>query len=129
MVGANASRQSRVPRERLQEAAQVSRCVREYLAELEQANPVSDTEMASTTDPDAIYTTKGSGRVMMAYYDNYLIDTRSRVILGVETTPALFHQEAVAARKMLEAVAQFGIQPESLGADKGCGSGEFLAWR
>jgi transposase len=41
MVGANASRQSRVPREQLKEAAQVSRTVREYLAELEQLNPVS----------------------------------------------------------------------------------------
>ena len=128
MVGANASRQSRVPRERLQEMAQVSRTVREYLLELEQANPLSDTEMVSTTDPDAIYTTKGSGRAMMAYYDNYLIDTTSRVIVGVEATPALFHQEAVAARKMLARVAQFGIQPESLGADKGYGSGDFLAW-
>src|SRR5216684_1277262 len=128
MVGANAARQSRVPRERLQEAAQVSRTVREYLVELEQANPVSDTEMVSTTDPDAIYTTKGSGRAMMAYYDNYLIDTTSRVILGVEAAPALFHQEAVAARNMLAGVAKFGIQPESLGADKGYGSGEFLAW-
>jgi transposase len=54
MVGANASRQSRVPREQLKEAAQVSRTVREYLAELEQVNPVSDAEMVSTTDPDAI---------------------------------------------------------------------------
>jgi len=128
MVGANAARQSRVPRERLQEAAQVSQTAREYLAELEQANPISDTKMVSTTDPDAIYTTKGSGRAMMAYYDNYLIDTTSRVIVGVEATPALFHQEAVAARKMLEEAAQLGIQPESLGADKGYGSGEFLAW-
>ncbi len=128
MVGANASRQSRIPREQLEQAAQVSRTVQEYLGELEQVNPVSKTEMVSTTDPDAIYTTKGSGRAMMAYYDNYLIDTRSRVILGVEATPALFHQEAVAARKMLEGIAQFGIQPESLGADKGYGSGEFLAW-
>jgi transposase len=128
MVGANAARQSRVPRAQLQEAARVSRTVREYLVELEQANPVSDTEVVSTTDPDAIYTTKGSGRAMMAYYDNYLIDTTSRVILGVEATPALFHQEAVAARNMLEGVAKFGIQPESLGADKGYGSGEFLAW-
>jgi len=128
MVGANASRQSRVRREHLKEAAQVSPTVREYLAELEQVNPVSEAETVSTTDPDAIYTTKGSGRAMMAYYDNYLIDTTSRVILGVEATPALFHQEAVAARKMLEGVAKFGIQPESLGADKGYGSGEFLAW-
>ena len=128
MVAANASRQSRVPREQLREAAQLSRSVREYLVELEQSNAVSDGAMVSTTDPDAIYTTKGGGRAMLAYYDNYLIDTTSRVILGVEATPALFHQEAVAARKMLEGVAQFGIHPESLGADKGYGSGEFLAW-
>ncbi len=49
MVGANASRQSRVPREQLKEAAQLSRTVQEYLAELEQVNPVSDAEMISTT--------------------------------------------------------------------------------
>src|SRR5712691_11107698 len=99
MIGANASRQSRVPRERLQEAAQVSRTVREYLAELEQVNPVSDAEMVSTTDPDAILATKGGGTAIMAYYDNYLVETSSRVILAVEATPALFHQDTVAARR------------------------------
>ncbi len=78
MVGANASRQSRVRRERLKEAAQVSQTVREYLTELEQTNPVVDTEMISTTDPDAVRATKG-GPAMMAYFDNYLIDTASRV--------------------------------------------------
>jgi hypothetical protein len=78
IVGANASRQSRVPREQLKEAAQVSGTVREYLAELEQVNPVSDAETISTTDPDAVWATKG-GPAMMAYYDNYLIDTSSRV--------------------------------------------------
>jgi len=128
MVGANTSRQSRVPREQLQEAAQVSRTVPEYLAELEQANPVSHAEMVSTTDPDAILTTKGGGSAMMAYYDNYLMDTSSRVILGVEATPALFHQETVAARKMVERVQRLGLQRENLGADKAYGSGEFLAW-
>lgn len=128
IVEANASRQSRVPREQLKEAAQVSRTVREYLAELEQVNPVSDTEMVSTTDPDAIWTTKGSGTARMAYYDNYLIDTASRVILEVEATPALFHQETVAARRMIERVQKVGLRPGNLGADKAYGSGEFLAW-
>jgi hypothetical protein len=127
-VGANASRQSRVPREQLKEVAQLSRTVRGYLTELEQVNPVSDAEMVSTTDPDAIWTTKGSGTAKMAYYDNYLMDTVSRVIVEVEATPALFHQETVAARKMIERVQKFGLQPESLGADKAYGSGEFLAW-
>ncbi len=112
MVGANASRQSRVPRERLKEAAQVSQTVQQYLTELEQVNPVSDAAMVSTTDPDAILTTKGGGTAVM----------------GVEATPALFHQETMAARRMLERVEKLGIQPENLGADKAYGSGEFLAW-
>jgi hypothetical protein len=128
LVAADASRQSRVRREQLQEVAQISRTVREYLAELEEVNPVSDAEMVSTTDPDAVLATKGGGTAVMAYYDNYLIDTSSRVILGVEATPALFHQETVAARRMIERVKQLGLQPESLGADKAYGSGEFLAW-
>lgn len=127
MVGANASQGSRVPREKLEEAAQVSRTVREYLAELEQVNPVSDVETISTTDPDAVWATKG-GPAMMAYYDNYLIDTGSRVILDVEATPALSRQEMLAAHRMVERVEKFGLRPESLGADKSYGSGEFLAW-
>jgi len=128
LVTADASRQSRVLREQLQEVAQISRTVKEYLAELEEVNPVSEGEMVSTTDPDAVLATKGGGTAVMAYYDNYLIDTCSRVILGVEATPALFHQETVAAKRMIERAKQLGVQPESLGADKAYGSGEFLAW-
>ena len=92
LVGADASQGSRIPREKLQEAAQVSRTVQEYLAELEQVNPVSNMETISTTDPDAVWATKG-GPAMMAYYDNYLVDTASRVILDVEATHALSRQE------------------------------------
>jgi transposase len=128
LVAADASRQSRVRREQLKEAAPISQTVREFLAELEELNPVSDAEMVSTTHPDAILATQGGGTAVMAYYDNYLIDTSSRVILGVEATPALFHQETVAARRMVEGVKRLGLQPESLGADKAYGSGEFLAW-
>src|SRR5712692_946244 len=54
MVEANASRQSRVPREKLKGVAQVSRTVEEYLSELEQTNPVSDANTVSKTDPDAV---------------------------------------------------------------------------
>jgi transposase len=89
LVQANASEQSRVPREQLVEAAQVSRMVREYLTELERQNPVGDPEerpmaqeKVSITDPDAAWAIKG-GPAMSAYYDNYLIDTHSRVILAV----------------------------------------------
>ncbi len=134
LVSANASQQSRVPREKLVEAAQYSRTVQEYLTELEQENPAVDSEgnmkpqeKMSTTDPDATWAIK-SGPAVLGYYDNYLVDTTSRVILAVHATPALFSQETWAARRMLEHVGQFGIHPQNLAADKAYGSGEFLSW-
>src|SRR3984893_3541485 len=134
LVGANASQQSRVPRERLAEIARVSRTVQEYLKELEQENPVTDVEQrpiaqekVSTTDPDAAWAVK-SGPATLGYYDNYLVDTASRVILSVDATPARFRQEVLAARRMLERVDQLGVRPQNLAADKAYGSGEFLAW-
>jgi len=134
LVAANASQQSRVPREQLAEVAPVSRTVRQYLAELEQQNPVPESEEpppsgpVSTTDPDAAWTAAKSGPALLAYYDHYLMDTPSRVILAVEATPARFRQETVAARRMLQEVEKLGLHPECLGADKAYGSGEFLAW-
>jgi transposase len=124
MVEANASPQSRV---RPKEIVQISRSPQEYLSELEETNPVSDAKMVSRTDPDAVWAKK-VGPAKMAYFDNYLIDTRSRVILGVEATPALFRQETVAARKMVNQIHKLGLRPETLAADKAYGSGEFLAW-
>jgi hypothetical protein len=81
MVGANASRQSRVPREQLQEAAQVSQTVQEYLAGLEQANPVVDTEMVSATDPDAVWATitrAGDDGLLRQLSHQYLQSSNSR---------------------------------------------------
>jgi len=67
LVGANASQESRVPRERLVQAAKLSRTVHEYLTELEQQNPVTDPdgspklqEKVSTTDPDATWAVPAS---------------------------------------------------------------------
>jgi transposase len=136
LIAAHASPRSRVPREQLAEAARLSRTVQEYLAELEQQNPVAESEepprgtsgSVSTTDPDAAWTAAKGGPAVLAYYDNYLIDTHSRVILAVEATPARFSQETAAARRMVERVEKLGLRPQSLGADKAYGSGEFLAW-
>ena len=127
LVEASASPRSRVSPEKLKEIAPVSRSAQEYLAELEQTNPLPAAKMISATDPDAVWAKK-VGPAKMAYFDHYLIDTSSRVILGVEATPALFHQETVAARKMMQQVQTLGLQPEAVGADKAYGSGEFLAW-
>jgi transposase len=55
---ANASKESRIPREQLAAAAQVKQTVRQYLVELEQQNPtaepVHEQVQVSTTDPDSI---------------------------------------------------------------------------
>jgi transposase len=131
-IEANASIGSRIPRERLGEAAEVKRTVRQYLAELEQENPtqepVHEQERVSTSDPDATYATKG-GPARLGYYDNYLVDNRSCVIVGVQATAARLSQETVAARDMIARFAQRrGHYPESVAADATYGNGEFLQW-
>ena len=145
IIAANASTQSRVPREKLPEAAKVSRTAQEYLLEIDTenegdppdsphsppGNPPSliDTDgKVSTSDPDAAWASKG-GPLHLSYYDNYLIDNASNIIVDVEATPARTSQEIVAARRMLDRVASnFGVAPTTLGADKSYGTGPFLAW-
>ena len=141
-IAADANRKSLVKREELHEFATVSRTVREYLAELEAQNDGADSANSaetlgykvppkeiSVTDPDAGYSKKGGDLPILGYYTNYLVDNESRVILGVEATPARLSQEIVAARKMLNNLEErFGIKPQCLAADTAYGTGEFLAW-
>ena len=130
---ANASRLSRIPREQLPEAAHVKRTVREYLADLKQENPVEEPahqqDQVSTTDPDSTYATKGKGAAELGYFNNYLIDNRSCVILGVQATAARLSQESAAAREMITRSAERrGCFPQSVAADTTYGNGELLAW-
>ncbi len=116
----------------LAEVAKVNHTVREYLAELEQENPVEapveQQEKMSTTDPDSTYATKG-GPARLGYYDNYLVDNASCVIVGVQATPARLSQESVAARGMLERYRErYGYLPQTLAADTTYGNGELLQW-
>ena len=131
-VQANADHHSRVPREQLAEVAKVNRTVREYLAELEQENPVEapvpQQEQVSTTDPDSTYATKG-GPARLGYYDNYLVDNSSCIIVGVQATPARLSHESAAARSMIERYREcHGCLPQTLAADNTYGNGEFLQW-
>jgi transposase len=90
-IEANASRSSRIAREQPPEAAQVNRTLREYLSELEQENPVTEPvheQERISTDPDATYATKGGRPAELGYYDNYLIDNRSCIIVDVQATAA-----------------------------------------
>jgi transposase len=131
-IQANADHHSRIPREQLAEAAEVNRTVREYLAELEQENPVEppvpQQEQVSTTDPDSTYATKG-GPARLGYYNNYLVDNSSCVIVGVQATPARLSHESLAARQMIERYRQrYGSGPRTLAADTTYGNGELLQW-
>jgi transposase len=132
-VEANASKESRIPREQLVEAAQVNQTVRQYLVELEQQNPtdepVHEQKLVSTTDPDATYATKGGTPARLGYYDNYLVDNHSCVIVGVQATAARMSQETVAAQDMIARFTEWqGRNPESVVADATYGNGEFLQW-
>jgi transposase len=131
-VEANAAKESRIPREQLAEAAQVNQTVRQYLVEVEEQNPVEEPvheqDQVSTTDPDSTYATKGGTPARLGYYDNYLVDNHSCVIVGVQATSARMSQETVAAH-MLTRFAQWqGRGPESVAADTTYGNGEFLQW-
>ena len=132
-VEANAAKESRIPRDQLAEAAQVHHTVRQYLKEVEEQNPVEEPmhqqEQVSTTDPDSTYATKGGTPARLGYYDNYLVDNSSCVIVGVQATAARMSQETVAAQDMLTRFAQWqGRAPESVTADTTYGNGEFLQW-
>ena len=51
----------------------------------------------------------------LGYYDNYLVDNHSCVIVGVETTAARMSQETVAAQGMIAHFAQWrGREPASI---------------
>ncbi|MGA8304966.1 MAG: transposase, partial [Candidatus Acidiferrales bacterium] len=113
--------------------AHVKGTVREYLADLEQENPVEEPthqqDQVSTTDPDSTYSTKGHRPVELGYFNNYLIDNRSCVILGVQATAARLSQESAAAREMITRSAERrGRFPQSVAADTTYGNGELLAW-
>src|SRR6266576_4479575 len=132
-VEANAAKESRIPREQLVEAAQVKHIVRQYRQELEQQNPVEEPvhtqDQVSTTDPDSTYATKGGTPARLGYYDNYLLDNQSCVIVGVHATAARMSQETVAAQAMLTRFSQWqGREPESVAADTTYGNGEFVQW-
>src|SRR6201994_971392 len=132
-VEANAAKESRIPREQLAEAEQVHQTVRQYLKEVEEQNPVEEPvhqqEQVSTTDPDSTYATKGGTPARLGYYDNYLVDNDSCVIVGVQATAARMSQETVAAQDMLTRFVQRqGRKPASIAADATYGNGEFLQW-
>jgi hypothetical protein len=58
---------------------------------------VHEQEQVSTTDPESPYATKGGTPARLGYYDNYLMDNHSCVIVGAQGTAQLMSQETMAA--------------------------------
>jgi hypothetical protein len=89
-IEANAAKESRIPRKQLAEAAQVHHTVRQYLREVEEQNPVEEPvheqDQVSTTIPMRPTPPRADYRPGLGYYDNYLIDNDSCVIVGVQAT-------------------------------------------
>jgi transposase len=81
----------------------------------------------SKTDPDARLYRKGKGKeAYLSYLGHYLVD--GKVIVSAMATKATGIAEREAALVLLDkARNNLGIKPQSLLADKGYGSGEFLA--
>lgn len=132
-IAANANHHSRIPREQLAEAAKVNYGARKYLQELERENgdgePVHQQDKVSTTDPDATYLTKGNRAAELGYFNNYLIDNASCVIVGVQATAARLSQESAAARDMIDRYHErYGRLPKAVAADNTYGNGELLQW-
>ncbi len=73
--------------------------------------------------------TKGNRAAELGYFDNYLVDNESCVIVGVQATAARLSQESAAARDMLDRYQErHGRLPQSLAADNTYGNGELLQW-
>src|SRR6201987_2570025 len=89
----------------------------------------SQQDQISTTDPDSTYGAKGKGAAELGDFNNYPIDNKSCVILGVQATTARLSQESAAAREMITRSAERrGRFPKAVAADTTYGNGELLAW-
>jgi transposase len=117
---------------------------REYLQKVEEENPGEDepddvsssykgqrgnnSTHRSSTDPDArLCRSTTRKKSHLAYSDSYLMDSKSRIILGVKTTQPDRKSNTKAGQEMLrEAKWKYRIKPKVLGGDKEYATGEFI---
>lgn len=103
--------------------------MREYLAALEQANPVAPPpKRISLTDPAATWTA-AAGPAIFAYSTNYLIDLKAGVIVDVEASAVTRTAEVEATKTMINRVEEkFAIKPRRLVGDTNYGVAAMLGW-
>ncbi|MDX8124219.1 IS1182 family transposase [Janthinobacterium sp. GMG2] len=106
---------------------QASRPVREYLAALDQVNPVPPKRI-SLTDPSATWTA-AAGPAIFAYSTNYLIDLKAGMIVDVEASAVSKIAEVEATKTMINRVEEkFAIKPQRLVGDTNYGVAAMLGW-
>jgi transposase len=75
---------------------------------------------ASTTDPEAKLARKGRGREsQLAYAGHALMENRNGLLLGLRVTAPHDNAEVKAACALLDEQKRQGIEPDSVGADRG----------
>lgn len=132
MIKADAQRQRSCPGDAnvdWGDPEQASRPVREYLAALEQANPVPPApKRISLTDPASTWTA-AAGPAIFAYSTNYLIDLKAGVIVDVEASAVNKMAEVEATKIMIDRVEEkFAIKPRRLVGDTNYGVAAMLGW-
>jgi transposase len=118
----------------------------EYIEKLERENPVTEEPWEpgddyphrgqkisngthrSKTDPDARLARKSLKANTQLYHGvTYIMDNRSRIIVGADVGKPDRKTDCEKALKQIRRIPfAFGIKPESLGADKGYSTGEFI---
>jgi transposase len=136
LIVADANKQRSIPGtewEKRRDPETASRAVKEYLATLDDAafGAASDKvpKFVSPSDPAAQWTGAMKGAAFFAYADNYLIDVKCGIILGVKASRAIRQAEVGASQTMIERTEErFGLKPKWLAADTAYGSGANLNW-
>lgn len=118
----------------------------EYIEKIERENPVTEEPWEpgddyphrgqkisngthrSKTDPDARLARKSLKANTQLYHGvTYVMDNRSRIIVGADVGNPDRKTDCEKALKQIRRIPfAFGIKPESLGADKGYSTGEFI---
>lgn len=88
---------------------------------------ISNKTHRSKTDPDAKLARKSHTATNLSHLDNYLMDNKNRIIVGVRANiPGKKGETESAISMVREFMFKFKIKPKTLGADKGYSSGEFI---
>jgi IS5 family transposase len=133
IIRADANRRRGVPSTETVEwpaPEQRSRAVRDYLAALDEAEPIGATpKYLSMTDPAARWTAAPGCPAFYAYSTNYLVDVKLGVIVDVEATAAHRTEETEATKTMIERVEKrHDLKPQRLIGDTAYGTGPMLEW-